>query len=188
MGKQRSWMPREGKAATDLIDDKRWNVQYHRGSLDEYHRVEIDPKKFHVVQIFRCVDTLVVLKEPCNQVFMNECLNTHVIVEGTVGPVEVSNSEQIELLLNRLTPSVIFSTVKGAVIHVTQEEGEQRVRHEHVHQRERRPGVLRGPRRGPAARPVRDVRSRQQGEHEAARARVRLSVTMATNGTSCCST
>merc|ERR1711991_33386 len=71
--------------------------------MGEYHRVEIDPKKFHVVQIFRCVDT-------------------HVIVEGTVGPVEVSNSEQIELLLNRLTPSVIFSTVKGAVIHVTQEE------------------------------------------------------------------
>jgi adenylyl cyclase-associated protein len=115
------WMPKPGQARSDLIGDKKWAIECHRGTSDDFKRVELSPQKRHVVNIYRCVDTLIVITGQCNSIQVIECLNTHVVIDGSVGPVEVSNSERIELLLQKPTPSVIFSTVNVAAVHIADE-------------------------------------------------------------------
>eukprot|EP00758_Cryptobia_borreli_P002942 Tbor_TRINITY_DN3408_c0_g1::TRINITY_DN3408_c0_g1_i1::g.3746::m.3746/K17261/CAP1_2, SRV2; adenylyl cyclase-associated protein len=116
----KQWAPPVGDSVVHCIDDKKWIVEYC-GDGDSVERKEViieNPNMRHAVFINRCNNCIVKIDGKVNSVQIVESLNVQLQLPDTVGPIEVTRSETIEILILNVCPQVIASKVKGLTIHL----------------------------------------------------------------------
>lgn len=121
--KSQLYVPPTGEARVQLQGDKKWLVEYQHGGSDELlTRVEInEPNRKHAVHIFRCYKAYIKISGKVNSIALVECANVQLELVDTVGPIEVTASNDVEVLIHGFVPNVIVGKVRGLTVHLNGE-------------------------------------------------------------------
>ena len=117
----KQWAPPKGVKSIRCPDDKRWIVEYcgDGDSLDREHiTLEDSIKMNHAIFINRCNNCYINIVGKVNSIQIVECLNVQVQFSETVGPIEITNSERMEVLVTKHCPQLMSSKVKELTLHL----------------------------------------------------------------------
>jgi hypothetical protein len=113
------WAPPTGIARCELQGDKKWFIEYQASADSDFARVELsEAQRHHVVVINRCNGAFVRIPTKVNSVQIIESARVQLDLVDTVGPVEVTGSQNIEVLVRGCVPNVITGKVKGITVHL----------------------------------------------------------------------
>jgi hypothetical protein len=123
--KSQLYVPPTGEPRVQLQGDKKWLVEYQHGGdsasggNDALTRVDItDPNRKHAVHIFRCYKAYIKISAKVNSIALVECANVQLELEDTVGPIEVTASNDVEVLIHGFVPNLIVGKVRGLTVHL----------------------------------------------------------------------
>lgn len=82
-----------GPAKCELVDDKKWVVQYQNGNKE----IVIDKTELrHTVYIYKCVDSVIQIKGKVNSICLDGCKKTGLVFENAVAVIEVVNCQSVD--------------------------------------------------------------------------------------------
>ncbi len=99
---------------TELVNYKKWEIEHHVDNK----AITVDAEKHQSVYLYNLTGCLVQIKGKVNQVTIDKCTKTDVIVDTVVSTVETINSKRIQLQVSNTCPTVMIDNTVGMQVHL----------------------------------------------------------------------
>ncbi|WKY14372.1 hypothetical protein Q1695_000150 [Nippostrongylus brasiliensis] len=101
----------------ELKDGKQWNVEYLIGNRNAV--VNVTDKK-QTVYIFKCEDSVIVIKGKANSITLDSCRKTSVVFDALVAQCETINCQRIELQSLGEMPTLSIQKTDGCQVYLSE--------------------------------------------------------------------
>jgi adenylyl cyclase-associated protein len=109
---------KSGPPKLELVDDKKWIVQYQNGNKE----VVIEKTELkHTVYVYKCVDTVIQIKGKVNSICLDGCKKTGLVFENAVAVIEVVNCQSVQVQILGSVPTITVDKTDGAQLILSKE-------------------------------------------------------------------
>jgi len=98
------------------LEGTKWVVEYQQGNKNIVVS-ETEPR--HTVYIYKCHDSVIVIKGKVNAITLDDCSKSSVVFEDVVASFEVVNCKSVEVQVQNAVPSIAIDKTTGIQVYLS---------------------------------------------------------------------
>jgi len=115
--------PSTGAKVADLppkvaLEGNKWAVEYQK---DNKSITIADTDNRQVVYIYKCINSVVVIKGKVNQVTLDGCRKTDVVIDSVISSIDLVNSQSCKIQITGKAPTVNIDKTDGVQLYLSKE-------------------------------------------------------------------